>query len=181
MTTNHDDPSRPLPIGPSLHPRLRWRRWLYLLGHIHCVAARDQLREQIGVAMRRRLARRRPSTASGACLSPLPACAKDWLQPGDRVLKSGADLLPQIRSALAEAAVPVIVYQADPAHLATAACHPVEIVWLLEQHGYRVYLLTAQGLQMRPIGWYDDENVHWLLAVPLTRQAHFDQLLESQL
>ncbi len=180
MTTKHDDPSRPLPIGPSLHPRLRWRRWLYLLRHIRCAAARDQLREQIGVAVRRRLARRRPSKASDTCLSPLPVWAKDWLQSGDLVLKTGADLLPQIRSALADAAAPVIIYQAAPAHLSTAAYHPVETVWLLEQHGYRVYLLTAQGLQMRPIGWQDDENVPWLLAVPPTRQAHFAQLLESK-
>nr|MBP7688149.1 hypothetical protein [Thermoflexales bacterium] len=82
--------------------------------------------------------------------------------------------------ALADAAAPVIIYQAAPAHLSTAAYHPVETVWLLEQHGYRVYLLTAQGLQMRPIGWQDDENVPWLLAVPPTRQAHFAQLLESK-
>ncbi len=181
MNAKHDDPAHPLPIGPSLHPRLRWRRWLYLLRHIRCAAARDQLRAQIGVAVRRRLTRRKPSIPSGTRHLPLPACAKDWLQPSDRVLKNGADLLSQIRSALADAAAPAIVYQTDPVHLATAACHPVETVWLLEQHGYQVYLLTAQGFQARPIGWHADANGPWLLAVPPTRQAHFAQLLESQL
>lgn len=186
MNAKHDDPSHQLPIGPSLHPRLRWRRWLYLLRHVRCAAARDQFWEQICVTLRSRLARRWPSTAPGACLSPLPTCAKDWLQPGDLILNSGADLLQRIRSALADSAAPVIVYQADAAHLAAAACHPVETVWLLEQHCYRVYLLTAQGVQIRPIGWHDwrpstpDASLPWLLAAPPARQAHFAQLLETE-
>lgn len=173
-----DGPSPPLPVGPSLHPRLRWRRWLYLLRHLRHEAARDQLRTQVGVAMRRRLARSGPAAPDGARPSPLPGSAAGWLGSGDLVLESQADLLSRIRSALADGAAPVIAYRADPARLATVACHPVETVWLLEQRGYRVLLLTPQGLRARPAGWHAGGDAPWLLAVPPERQARLAQVLE---
>lgn len=155
--------------GPSrhLHPRQRGRWQLYLLRHWRQVEARRLLWHSLANRWRQ-IRGRKPAP------SPVPVEPRHWLRPGDILLDAGgAELfwLQKTARALLCGPAPAIAYRSDMRLTAVFGYHPVETVWWLEQVGYQVWLLAAEGPRPRPTNWYirPDEGAPapWLLAVPL--------------
>ncbi len=158
----------------SLHPSPRGRKTLYLLRHWHYAEAWRLLRHNwLGWArpVRNRLRRWWAGRLDPWAMS-LPALLR-WLRPGDVVLDAdGAERL-WLEAFVTRAPIgslPAIAFRADPRRTARHGCHPVETVWLLEQVGYQVWLLTPNGPVARPANWHALQpagaSACWLLAVP---------------
>lgn len=158
-----------------LHPTTKWQQRRYLLCHWRYREARHSLlRSLLGWArpgVRRwrdwRTRRWRPPHLRMSCLL-------SRLHPGDILLDAGGAELFWLERMLAGQARPTVVYRGDIRLTAHFNYHPVETVWLLEQAGYRIQLLMADGPIERPEGWYAAFAAHvpgpWLLATPPTCQ-----------
>lgn len=96
------------------------------------------------------------------------------LHPGDLLLEAGGAELFWLEQMLAGSARPAVVYHSDLRVTSQYNYHPVETVWLLEQAGYRVQVLTSNGPVARPEGWHahfpDPMPGAWLLATPPAHQ-----------
>jgi hypothetical protein len=166
---------RPPDARHELHPTNEWQRRRYLLRHWRHREAQDHLlRSLLGWARPYvwrwrdwRTRRWRPPHVSRAGLL-------HHLHPGAILLDAGGAELFWLEQMLAGQARPTVVYRADIRLTAQFNYHPVETVWLLEQAGYCVQLLIAEGPIARPDGWYAPFARHipgpWLLATPLNRQ-----------
>ncbi len=153
----------------SLHPQKQGRRHRYLLRHWRYAEARRLLWQDLTRRLRRLL---------GAQAAPVQPRAPEpdltrWLRPGDLALDAGGDELTRLEKALSQWAgepLPAIAYHSDIRLTARYGYHPVETVWLLEQAGYQVWLLTADGPIARTSTWYmpqpDGGPGPWLLATP---------------
>lgn len=149
----------------KLHPQQRGRRLRYLLRHWrHCEAWR---------AFWRMLADRTRSPLSCRPAPDLsPHVVLRWLRPGDILLDAAGDELAWLAALLAARPGAVaIAYRSNNRRTARFGYHPVETVWLLEQAGYQVSLLTQAGPVARPVGWHtpgpDNQSGCWLLAAPV--------------
>jgi hypothetical protein len=156
----------------SLHPVTAWQRRRYLLRHWrYAEAQRRLLRDLLGWArpLAQRLRAWQPHQPSP--LSPSALLA--WLHPGNILLDADGAELFWLERLLAGPARPVVVYRSDIRQTIRFTYHPVETVWLLEQAGYRVQLLTADGPTERQENWYnarpDGAPGPWLLATPSGR------------
>lgn len=94
-----------------------------------------------------------------------------WLHAGDLVLDVGGDELSALAQTLGRPAndrPDAIAYRSDIRLTARYGYHPVETVWLLEQAGYQVRMLTASGPVARPEAWFapppEGMPGPWLLA-----------------
>ena len=123
--------------------------------------------------VKRRLGRRADTTAARA--APAAPGPKDgrWQAAGALVLAAdGGELavLEALTAGITENPAPTIVYHSDIRLTARFGYHPVETVWLLEQAGYEVLLLTDKGPVARPDDWFApspaDAAGPWLLATP---------------
>ena len=78
-----------------------------------------------------------------------------WLRPGDILLDAAGDELAWLAALLAaRPGAAAIAYRSDNRRTAHFGYLPVETVWLLEQSGYQVRLLTQAGPVARPVGWH---------------------------
>ena len=149
-----------------LHPRQRGRRLFYMLQHWRYPEARRMLWQDIIRRLRRML-------RSGAPIGTPDVDPRRWLHAGDLVLDVGGDelsALAQTLSRLANDRSGAIAYRSDIRLTARYGYHPVETVWLLEQAGYHVRLLTTSGPVTRPEAWFAPPPAGmpgpWLLAAP---------------
>lgn len=167
--------SRSPEVHNQLHPTTTAQLRCYLLRHWRYREARLRLlRSFLGWARpavqswrARRSRKWRPDHLSLSAL--LSLC-----QPGDLLLDADGAELFWLEQMLAGAARPVVVYRSDIRATARYNYHPVETVWLLEQAGYCVQVLTAKGPITRPKGWHERVPGHlpspWLLATPPSGQ-----------
>ena len=154
---------------PSVHPQEQNRRLRYLLRYWRYAEARCLLLQNLARRLRYRLGLH---TTSAQARVPEPDPAP-WLRPGDLALDASGDELARLESILGrqtEKPLPAIAYRSDIRLTARYGYHPVETVWLLEQAGYRVWLLTTAGPVARPEEWFAAQPVGasapWLLALP---------------
>lgn len=152
----------------SLHPQQRGRKLRYLLRHWRHAEARRTLWHMLA-GWARSLLPHRPAPPPASALS-LRAMLR-WLHPGVILLDADGDELAWLEGWLARRPGPVaIAYRSDSRRTARFGYHPVETVWLLEQAGYQVWLLTQAGPTARPVGWHtaglDNRVGCWLLATP---------------
>ena len=153
----------------SLHPHQRGRRLRYLVRQWRQVEARQQLLCDLWRRVWSLM--RRPDSVQS--LTDRPALdLMRWVCSGDILLDAGGDELAALAAMLARlpGSAVTIAYQSDIRRTARFGYHPVETVWLLEQAGYQVQLLTRHGPVARPAGWHTPQAQNpddcWLLAVP---------------
>jgi len=93
-----------------------------------------------------------------------------WLRPGNILLDADGAELFWLEQMVAAWVRPVVAYRSDIRLTARHGYHPVETVWLLEQAGYQVRLITASGPAARPDDWFAPAPAGapgpWLLATP---------------
>jgi hypothetical protein len=149
-----------------LHPRQRGRKPLYLLQHWRYPEAR-------GILWRDIIRRLHGMLGAGTRISAPDVDPRRWLRAGDLVLDAGGDELSALAQTLARPANDrsgAIAYRSDIRLTARHGYHPVETVWLLEQAGYQVRLLTTSGPVARPEAWFapppEGMPGPWLLAAP---------------
>ena len=153
----------------SLHPQRRGRRVRYLLRHMGHGEARRLLWRDLTCRLHRTRGRHDIALQTDPALSDLMR----WLRPGDLLLDAAGDELFWLELLLRQLSAnqtPAIAYCCDSRLTARRGYHPVETVWLLEQRGYQIWLLTKDGPIKRPDGWYTLQPAgtpgRWLLAAP---------------
>jgi len=153
----------------SIHPPQQNRRDRYLLRYWRYAEARCLLWQNLAQRLRHRLGFHTAPVQPGAA-EPDPSL---WLHPDDLKLDAGGDELARLESVLHQRAgqpLPAIAYRSDIRLTARYGYHPVETVWLLEQAGYRIWLLSAAGPVARPEEWFAAQPAGapgpWLLALP---------------
>ncbi len=166
-------------VRVSLHPSQRGRKTRYLLRHWRYAEAWRLLRhEWLGWLRPVRDRLRRWRSGQSAPVATSPTTFLHWLHPGDVVLDAGGAERVWLEAFVVRCPIglsPAIAFKADPRCTVRHGYHPVETVWLLEQAGYEVWLLTMAGPVVRPAGWYmllpNDSAAPWLLALPAGRTA----------
>lgn len=157
----------------NIHPEQWGRRPRYLLRHWRYAEARRRLLAELLGWVRYRLRRSRWFQPPPPPPELSQAALRRWLRPGDILLDAGGAELAWLETTLARLPAglfPAIAYRSDIRRTGRYAYHPVETVWLLEQSGYQVWLLTTEGPVVRPGDWHAARPAGapgpWLLATP---------------